>query len=180
MSQLLDEQYLTWLYARIGSVNERSKSKTYWVLFRQLYTQEFVWLVANDDNRVDDGRDLRYEFLDEIGISRDVDPDWMGMGCSVLELLMGLAKRFAFETDRTPRYWFWELLENLDLVRFTDAVNTKTKTQEIVNEIVHDLIFRNYHPSGRGGLFPLETPDKDQRNVEIWYQLCAYILERNY
>lgn len=175
MDTPLDEQYLTWLYARIGSVRETRKSRTYWSLLRLLFCKEFVWLIPNDDNRVEDGRDLRYEFLDDAGLSGNVDPSWMGMGCSVLELLFGVAENLTFEADRSIRIWFWELMNNLGLSGFTD----KEFDEERVTDIVDNLIWRTYNPDGRGGLFPLKHPPADQRNVEIWYQLCAYILERD-
>lgn len=175
MVEPLDEQYLTWLYARIGSVKERRKTNTYWSLLRLLYVKEFVWLIPNDDNRVEDGRDLRYEFLEETDPSGAVDPNWMGMGCSVLEMLMGVSKRLSFEDDRTPHHWFWELLINLGLGGYND----KEFDEARVTEIVDNLIWRTYEPNGMGGLFPLRDPSEDQRYVEIWYQLSAYILEEH-
>ena len=36
---------------------------------------------------------------------------------------------------------------------------------------------RRYKRSGEGGLFPLKNAAKDQRKVEIWYQLSSYLLE---
>lgn len=175
MFEPLDEQYLTWLYARIGAVKETRSTKTYWSLLRQLYCTEFIWLIPNDDNRVEDGRDLRYEFLDDVGLSEDVDPNWMGMGCSVLEMIFGVAKRLSFEADGTPRVWFWELLTNLGLSGYTD----KEYDERPIAEIVNRLIWRTYEPDGRGGLFPMKHPPEDQREVEIWYQLCTYILDRD-
>lgn len=62
----LDEQYLKWLYRQVASSKYRNPARTYWSLLRQLYTTEFVWTVPNDDNRVEDGRDLRYEFLKKL------------------------------------------------------------------------------------------------------------------
>lgn len=175
MSEPLDEQYLSWLYARIGSVRETRQTKTYWSIFRLLYSKEFIWLISNDDNRVEDGRQLRYEFLDETGLSGDVDPNWMGMGCSVLEMIFGVAKRLSFEADRTPLHWFWELLNNLGLSGYTD----KEFNRQAIEEIVDNLIWRTYRPDGQGGLFPLRHPGEDQRYIEIWYQLMLYILERD-
>jgi hypothetical protein len=171
----LDEQYLTWLYARIGDVSEKRPSKTYWSLLRLLYCREFVWLIPNDDNRVEDGRDLRYEFLDEAGLSGDVDPNWMGLGCSVLELIFGVAKRLVFEADGDFQHWVWELLTNLGLSGYTDRGFNERQVEDIVDR----FIWRTYEPDGRGGLFPMPGVDEDQRNVEIFYQLCQYILERS-
>lgn len=174
MNEQLDEQYLTWLYARIGSVRETRKTRTHWSLLKLLYAKEFVWLIPNDDNRVEDGRDLRYEFLDELGL-HNVDPNWMGMGCSMLEMIMGVAKAMAFEDDRTPHYWFWALLNNLGLSGYND----KEFDERAVDDIVDTLIWRTYKRDGLGGLFPLKHPREDQRYIEIWYQLQAYLIEEH-
>jgi hypothetical protein len=175
MSAPLDDQYLTWLYSRIGSVNVTNPVRTYWKLFRQLYTKEFVWIVPNDDNRVEDGKDLRLRFLEESGVG-NVDPGWMGLGCSMLEMIMGVAERASFEDDAPARVWFWHLLTNLGLDKYTD--NHADATKEI-NEVCDQVIWRTYSPEGDGGLFPLREPDQDQRGIEIWYQMSSYLLERS-
>lgn len=174
MSQPLDELYLHWLYGQFGSVKVTDSSRTYWGLARQLYTKEFVWLVPNDDNRIEDGKDLRWEFVQDSGV--EVDALWMELGCSMLELLIGLSRRLAFETDRGPRGWFWRLIDNLGLESATDAIYNKQIETEI-DEILDEFIWRQYEPSGHGGLFPLEHATVDQREVELWYQLSAYLLE---
>jgi len=144
---------------------------------RQLFTKEFVWIIPNDDNRVEDGRDLRYRFLEENHII-DVDPNWMGLGCSFLELLLGLANRLEFEAERTAREWFWELMSNSGLAPFDDAEYQENKhAAKQVDEVTDRIIWRTYDFDGRGGLFPLKEPQQDQRDVELWYQLCAYLLE---
>lgn len=169
----LEEQYLTWLYSQVGSVRLRNRSRTYWTLLRQLYTKEFVWFIPNDDNRLEDGRYLRYEFLTEMGI-QDVSNEWMHEGCSMLEMLIGLSRRLAFETDSEPAGWFWKLIENLGLEGYND--NT-LYPNELIDDILNSVIFRTYKRNGDGGLFPLRHAHQDQRNVEIWYQLNAYLLE---
>lgn len=174
MDAPLDEQYLSWIYEKVASVKLTSRSRTYWSLFRFLYTREFVWLVPNDDNRVEDGRELRYEFLDDAGITH-VDKRWMDLGCSVLEMIFAVSRIAAFEDDRDPKQWFWEIIKNLGLERQTDIRFNESYT----GDVVETLIWRNYEPSGRGGMFPLQGRGyPDQREVEIWYQLSAYLLER--
>lgn len=176
MTKPLDERYFTWLYSQVGSVRMKNPSRTYWFLLRQLYKTEFVWLIPNDDNRVEDGRDLRYEFAgDDIG---DVDPTWLGLGCSMLEMMIGVSRRLAFEAEGEPRDWFWQMVENLDLRHHNDVHCTGGYCEEEISNVVNVVIWRTYLPSGRGGLFPLDYADHDQRDVEIWYQLSAYILER--
>ena len=173
--QPLDELYLTWLYSQIGSVKLKTLSRTYWSLLRQLYTKEFVWIVANDDNRVEDGRYLRYEFLDDQMIV-DPDPEWMDLGCSVLEMLIGLSRRLSFEAEGKSRDWFWILLENLGLESYNDKTYS---SHEAVDAVLEQVIWRTYSQNGAGGLFPLKHPKKDQRKVELWYQLNSYLLERS-
>ncbi len=174
MSVLLDEEYLVWLYGQNGSPKLRNRSKSHWSLTRQLFKKEFVWFVPNDDNRVEDGRDLRLEFLQECGL--DADEEWLSMGCSMLELLIGLSRRLAFETEGQPRVWFWHMIETLDLHQYNDRVYD-AMAEEKIDEALNRVIFRTYNPDGRGGLFPLRRPVKDQREVELWYQLSAYLLE---
>lgn len=168
----LDELYFKWLYSQVGSVRT-SRSRTYWKLLRQLYTKEFVWIIPNDDNRAEDGRDLRYEFIEDQQLD-DVDSNWLGLGCSMLEMLIGLSRRLAFEAEGRPRDWFWHLIKTLGLDDYTD--NTDFPYDK-VDDVLNRVIWRTYSRNGNGGLFPLHKTTKDQRDVEIWYQLSAYLLE---
>lgn len=176
MRKPLDELYFTWLYSQVADLEERSPSRTYWKLLRQLYNtdfEEFVPILRMDKNRADDGKELRIEFV-RLKHVRDPDPTWMDLGCSMLELMMGLSRRLSFEAEGKPHYWFWKLVENLGLIKCNDA---GYYPREHVDRVLRDVIRRRYEPNGRGGFFPLSHPDKDQRTVELWYQLCAYVLE---
>lgn len=174
MSSQVDELYFRWLYGQVGSVREKNPSKTYWKLLNQFYTTQYFYFVPNDHNRAEDGRDLRHRFIHYSGVSPD--DEWMGLGCSFLELLLGLAHRLAFETRESPKAWFWKLVENLGLEELTDA-NWGELTHEAVFEVLNQVNERTYAPDGTGGLFPLEHPEHDQREIEVWYQLCAYLLD---
>lgn len=175
MRKLLDELYLEWLYDQVADTKMKSPIKTYWKLLRQLYTKEFVWFVPNDDNRIEDGKDLRYEFIDQAELD-DVDLSWVDLGCSMLELLVGLARRMDFESERfNISGAFWQLIDNLE-IRADDTRRFPDK----VNQALENVIYRTYDWNGHGGLFPLQHPAKDQRDVELWYQLSAYILENEY
>jgi len=176
MTEPLDETYFTWLYGQVSSVEETNPSKTYWDLLRALYKKEFIWVVPNDDNRAEDGRDLRIEFFDNMNIHVG-GKDWAMFGCSMLEMLIGVSRRLAFEAEGRPQTWFWQLIRNLGLNRCTD---NKPLPKKRVDDCLDQVIWRTYSPDGTGGLFPLKDPQKDQRQVEIWYQLSAYLLERDY
>lgn len=168
----LDDRYLTWLYGQVAVVRTRKSSRTYWNLFRQLFSTEFVWFVPNDDNRAEDGRELRCEWA--TNTAAEVDPNWLSLGCSFLELLIGLSRRLAFETDGDACNWFWHLINNLGLQGFHDRSNF---SPEAVEAITCRVIWRTYEPNGNGGLFPLQHTSKDQRRVEMWYQLSEYLLQ---
>lgn len=174
MDEPLDDQYLHWLYGQVASLRHRNPSRTYWDLLRQLYITEFVWFVPNDDNRLADGRDLRIEFFRE-NPEIEHDPEWEELGCSMLELLIGLSRRLAFEAEGEPAAWFWHMLENLGLAECNDDAEFDP---EEVDEVLNRVIWRTYLTDGRGGLFPLYHTREDQREVELWYQLSAYVLER--
>ena len=142
---------------------------------KQLYVKEFVWLIPNDDNRAEDGKELRYEFINEQGID-EVDQAWLDLGCSVLEMMIALARRAAFESDDEVVEWFWRFIFNLGLNNHTDIAYA-SKTEREVDNVLDTVIFRTYDADGLGGLFPLTHPRQDQRKVELWYQLAAYLSE---
>jgi len=142
---------------------------------RHLYIKEFIWIIPNDDNRVEDGRELRLRFLEENNI-HSPDAGWMGLGCSMLEMLIGVADRLAFTAGGESRKWFWELIANLGLEQYTDKHKDASAQ---IDEVCDRVIWRTYSPDGEGGLFPLREPHEDQRDVEIWYQLASYLTERN-
>lgn len=175
MAKPLDETYLTWLYSKVANVRERVPSRTYWNLLRELYKKEFVWIIPNDDNRIEDGKELRWEFLREANLNESDSTEWLSLGCSVLELLIALSRRAAFETDDPASYWFWIMVSNLGLGKVSDA---NPKPEGAIDHILDNFIWRTYNTDGWGGLFPLIEPSEDQRQVELWYQLNAYLLER--
>lgn len=174
--QGLDERYLEWLYGQVANVKTRVRSRTYRKLFKQLSTTIFVANVSHDENRSADCKDLRYEYLAEAEDEQG-NPDWMRLPCSMLELFIVLSRQLAFEMDDSVQPWFWHLLENLNLEQFNDSVYDDEAEEEIA-ETLERVIWRTYKADGDGGLFPLRNPERDQREVELWYQLNAYLLEQ--
>lgn len=171
----LDERYLGWLYGQVASVKTRAKARTHWHLFRQLQDTIFVAFIPFDENRIADGKDLRYEYLKEIGEQEQGVQEWLRTPCSMLELLIVLARQLSFETDDPVKYWFWRLIYTVDL-DYND-LEYNEDVEEVVADILDRIIWRSYDPDGTGGLFPLKDPREDQRDVELWYQLNAYLIE---
>lgn len=168
----LDDQYFTWLYGLVADVKTRKGPRTYWNLLKKLFCTEFAWFIPNDDNRAEDGRELRFEWASSVDVN--VDTHWVTLGCSFLEMLIGLARRLEFQTDRDSIFWFWHLIGNLGLLGHNDRSNF---LEDDVERRIDAVIWRTYDCDGNGGLFPLREPCKDQRKVEIWFQLSEYLLQ---
>lgn len=171
----LDEQYFEWLYRQVADPGVEAPSLTNRNLLYLFFRTEFIWVpgVQKDERRIQEGKALRYEFL-RSEAPEGVPPEWMNYGCSVLELMQGLSRHLALLAGGEPPFWFWILTENIGLRRYTDDVEIDAGD---VEETLDNIVFRRYHYDGHGGFFPLEYPEKDQRIVELWYQMNAYVLE---
>lgn len=179
----LDDQYFAWLYSQVGLVRLKNPRANYWQLAKQLYKTEFQYFVPNDDNRAADGVQLREEFLDQSPGSDDgTVREWLSLECSFFEMVVALARRASFESPsrghNTPGDWFWKIMQNLDLDRFNDAIFEIEHAEYYIGSALGVVNERTYCPDGTGGMFPLNEPQEDQREVEIWYQMAAYLLEQ--
>ena len=172
----LNERYLNWLISRVEPVTNFNPARSHWLMCSELDRFEFTWFIPNDDNRLYDGLDLRQEFIDE-SEGGNVPGAWLSQPCSFLEMIIALARRLAFESSPLETdYWFWRMMENLDLRRYIDE-SFDDDARFTVQDAVGRVIERQYNADGRGGLFPLNHPGKDQREVEIWYQSQQYLME---
>ncbi len=95
----------------------------------------------------------------------------------MLELLIILSRQLSFEMDDGADAWFWHLVQVLDFQQFHDR-NFDDFSREEIATTLERVIWRTYEPNGEGGLFPLRNEERDQRKVELWYQLNAYLLEQ--
>jgi len=142
----------------------------YELALNQMFFTRFETLVPHDENRCNDGLDLRNDYERET--KTRLDRREASRPCSVLEMVIALAKRFAFniveagEDIDIPKA-FWIMMSNLELKKNVDL------NPAILSRLVH----RTYGPNGSGGLFPLRHPNTDQRKVELWYQMQQYLLE---
>jgi hypothetical protein len=175
MDEPIEDLYFNWLYAKVARKESYTPSNRYQSLLFYLHRTEFVWVLSGDDNRAEEGRNLRKEFLRVSNIT--VEEDWMDLTCSVLEMLIAFAQRAAYQTALTACEWFWIFMQNLDLSEITDSAYPARA--HIIGPVVEDLIWRNYEYNGEGGLFPLTQPGSDQREVEIWYQFCEYLIDKD-
>jgi len=176
-----EQDYFQWL---CDLVQVDTMEKSWKLLAMTLHNIEFYSLVDHDDNRGYDGEELREEYLRMTNYPRYLE---INGECSVFEMLIGLARRLEFETcdpfdvkddgDHVAE-WFWELLDNLGLKPFDDEHFYTFGGEDEVKERVFIFLARKYDSDGFGGLFPLEHPKEDQRDVEIWRQMSSYLFEK--
>lgn len=174
-SGTLDERYLTWLFRQLEPETQRNPARSHWLLITQLFQKEFTWFIPNDDNRLYDGLTLRQEYVDKEE-GGDVPGNWLSEPCSFLEMLVALSHRMSYETEQEADYWFWTLMENMDLRQYVDDYYSDD-TRILIDLTLDAVTQRTFHADGRGGLFPLRHPGRDQRQVEIWYQMSQYLME---
>jgi hypothetical protein len=164
------KDYFDWLCTHIKYPDN---NKSYSELLEVLHEREFVWVIGNDDNRIQDGRDLKRRYFHSKHHANSENQP-----ISVLEVLIGISNRLAFLIDSDAPSCAWELIENLRFHRFSRPVYPYQI--DIINETLDKLIWRTYKPNGIGSFFPLRHSKQDQTQVEIWYQMTAYIEENYY
>lgn len=167
----------------IGANHTPGSPRSYWELAKVLFEKEFEFFVPNDDNRAAEGKQLREEFLDQSPFNEwEAAAEWLTLPCSMLEMLIALARRAAFESldDREGIVgdWFWLMMVNVGLDKYTDVNWTPARARR-ANHILEVIIRRRYEPTGKGGLFPLNGAQTDQRVTELWYQLQQYLQENS-
>jgi hypothetical protein len=144
----------------------------------ELFSFPFVCHIPNDDNRVEDGLVLRKQYAEKQGF--DNPEDILPGPCTVLEMLLALAGRMdfiLFDPRKGDRYqkWFWLLISNLKLKKYHNGDEDSESKKKYNRIVLKKLVNREYKSDGRGGLFPLDDPSGNQREVEIWYQMMAFI-----
>jgi hypothetical protein len=177
---LFGDSYLRWLASQIRGEENHVPSRTWDGVLTLMFKTEFIWLVANDDNRIGDGLELRVEFCHQQNLPMDsvgyfLHKETPDPPCSFLEVLIGLSRRVAWAAGGEAAPWAWQLMTNLQLHKMTDPIGRRK--EEKIEQILSDCIFRNYSPDGHGGFFPLTWPTADQTKVEVWFQMADYIYE---
>jgi len=155
---------------------DNSLSSSFNLLFSVAWASNYEYFLPNDDNRAADGIRLRERFESETSIGLPFLNH-----CRMLEFLIALAIRLNEATyDHTNPdqvgHWFWVLIENVGIENNGEGYDI-SYTYEI--ERVFDRINRReYNRDGSGGgLFPIAHTNKDQRDIEIWYQMMNYLRE---
>lgn len=177
--------YFSWL-CELVNVDGQYTDEAYWILAKALWDTDYDWILRMDEDRAKSGTDLRYLYYLDGGTDSYDGP------CTVLEVLVALAKDMddiLDELDGETRIslYFWEMIENLGLAKYSDHnllrsgngydVVLEGCERENIDQILEDWMQRRFDYDGTGSPFPLRNPRHDQRNVDLWYQCNAYMLE---
>lgn len=166
--------YFHWLLETVMYHEMRDSGRSYLYLLQAMRAKTFTWTIPNDENRANDGKNLRIKYGNLVGR----DGTELKGACNFLEMCIALATRinddiFEHDPGSKPARWFWIMMENCGLDKYTDE-----KFDEIeVNKIMDRVILRRYSKTGKGGFFPIKDPKRDQREIELWYQMQNYIIE---
>ena len=150
----------------------------YFSLCSVFYNRAFRVIIRRDNNRERDGLALRRKFEEDTGVKLGgFSRKW----CSFFEFLVGLSFRMADEVYDEDgiydaEYWFYELINNLDLRGFDDY-HFHDNDNMTVGRVIDRVNHRQFDYDGMGGLFPLYFPKEDQRNVEVAKQMTQYLFE---
>lgn len=175
----MSSDYINWMLKSVLKFTDE-ECKMYNYLCNDLAEIEFNSSHPMDENRANDGLKLRNMYKESTG----GDLGQIEPFCSVLEMLVALSKRIEHQLMRDPligdrtKRWFFEMIDNLGLSEFTND-NWKYENGDILKNKIDIFLKRKYNKNGKGGLFPVKNVQIDQRNVQIWDQLSAY-LNQNY
>ena len=180
----IKREYFNWMYNLVcdNRYFRNKRAGSYRKLFKHLYNTQFNYTLERDVNREADGMELRYRFCYEMGYRQpDIANSIDDRPCSVLEMMIALAIRCEEHIMDNPGYgnrtgqWFWNMIVSLGLGQMNDA----NYNEDYVDDCLVRFTYRKYKRNGEGGLFTVEHPKRDMRNVEIWYQMCMYLEELN-
>ena len=175
----INNEYFEWMYHLVCS-NERKNKISYRKLLYFLHSSTFVSTMNMDENRAIDGIDFRYRFGFEHGYPDVIIDECLGTrDCSILEMMIALS--YKVEEEITANYmfgnrtgqWFWSMIVSLGL----NSMEDKSFNRDYCAEVISNFLAHKYDYNGKGGLFTLEHPRKDMREVDIWCQFMWFLDE---
>lgn len=175
MTKIETDEYFRFLCSIID--DQDFHPSQYQLLLSRLDQEIFTWTLEDDENRAKDGLGLRKEFGELIGADTTTYSLDHQYPCSVLEMMVALARRCELQIMEDPfsgsriGRWFKAMIKSLGLKYETDDVYD----EDYVDYIISSFLNREYERNGDGGLFKVKNTDKDLREMEIWYQMNLYL-----
>ncbi|MDR2395826.1 MAG: hypothetical protein LBD57_04435 [Endomicrobium sp.] len=187
-----DSNYFNWLVCENTDLNGRNCVYTYVVIAKILFDTSFFFIHLMDRNRLVDGWQLRKDYRNTIAKNPE-SIDISEKTCNLLEMFIALSRRMEYnlfginKLVSNSRECVFLFLCNLGLDCFSDqwigGITSERRLAGVefeIKVILNTFLNRTYEFDGTGGLFPLNRPKEDQREVEIWYQMHAYLNENFY
>lgn len=176
-NQKIYNLYFKWL-CNIVNIDSCYSQLSYTKLLKHLNNVEFTYMIPTDRNRASDGINLRYLFADANSYTYDqINEAFSGIPCMILEMMIGLSYKLENDIMSDYRYgnreaqWFWNMITSLQLGNMDDEHYDKS----YVNRCLIIFLNREYSYNGIGGLFTIDNPPEDLRNIEIWMQAMWFL-----
>lgn len=152
---------------------------SYSELCAYLYSRPFFFILPRDEDREDDGLSLRLRIMDYVTYGKRGMALAYSEPCNVLEMMLALAQRaeddiiFTANKDHVGEL-LYDMISSMGIAWLTDDYYSEVAAQSAVDNMLN----RRYEPNGHGGLFTVKKTSKDMRDMEIWYQMQAYLNEK--
>ena len=176
----LSEIYFDWLRTEAFSIRE--ERRVYEGVVRSLHDIPFYWTIWSDENRAGDAISYRqFDFLgslqDFAGFNQEWLNQWAMAAPSVLEVLLGMARRWAYYFEQPVSFFFDHLFKNMEFHLYPGR-SLPVKSQEAIRNRVDDWLTRQFQSDGRGSPFPVDHQQVfdivDMRGLDIWAQMNMY------
>ena len=176
------EIYFMWL--RDEAFAMRSRRTAFEAALRVLHDIPFYWTVWSDENRAGDALTYRQdEFLAQVVDPRwdHVNPQWLeewgAAAPSVLEVFLGIARRWAFYFEGPVSYFFDHLFKNMEFDLYPGRA-LPSSAQLAIRARIDVWLTRQYQANGVGSPFPIPqqafNEPFDMRQLDIWSQMNMY------
>lgn len=181
----LTETYFDWLKSESFTLS--SERREYEGVLRVLHDIPFYWTIWLDENRAGDA--LTFRQSDFLGFQTDLNTldqkwlhDWGLAAPSVLEVLLGCARRWHYYFEGQVAYYFGHMFLNMGFNRFPGRVLSTTSANK-VRDICDTWMSHQFRPNGVGSPFPLPVGTMlinengevtDMTHLDIWSQMNAY------
>lgn len=180
--------YVDWLESfTVDETVDDSRRPLYSKLLNCLWHIPFEPSIGNDDDRAANGIELRKRYYDiltrETGVRVNSyatkELEKIFGSCRVLEMLVGLSMQMYDLMQDLGMYnsvsrWFWEIMSCVGFDAMDDSYWRDGRDDMIVEEVVGHIMHRDgtrSRPDWPGGWFGLDG----WQNMEIWYQMHAYL-----
>lgn len=177
----LEESYFDWL--RSDAFSEVTERREYEGVLRILHDIPFYWTIWLDENRAGDALSFRQN--DFLGFQKDLnklDQHWLHAWAestpSVLEVLLGMARRWSFYFEGSIPFYFAHMFLAMGFDRYPGRVLQPVAADEVRLKC-DEWMSRQFNPNGDGSPFPVKhaLDVVDFTKVDIWSQMNAYSAE---